>query len=46
MVVEETQYGKNPAVVVEVSGTAYYTGTNTFTLEEGDQLAEGFLPRM
>ncbi|XP_064622581.1 trans-L-3-hydroxyproline dehydratase-like [Lineus longissimus] len=46
MAVEKTKCGDNPAVVVEVSGTAYYTGSSTFTVEAGDELAEGFLPRM
>ena len=31
------------AVVVEVTGHAYYSGRAEFWLEEGDRLAEGFL---
>jgi trans-L-3-hydroxyproline dehydratase len=34
-----------PAVTVEVSGTAYYSGTATFTAEDGDDLKDGFLLR-
>jgi len=33
----------HPAVVVQVSGTAYYTGTATFTAEDADELKQGFL---
>ncbi|NXD08855.1 T3HPD dehydratase, partial [Nothocercus nigrocapillus] len=35
-------FGDHNAVVVEVSGEAYYTGTATFTVEEEDQLKYGF----
>jgi len=31
------------AVIVQVSGTAYYTGTATFTAEDTDELKKGFL---
>lgn len=34
-----------PAVIVQVSGTAYYTGTATFTAEDDDELKQGFLPK-
>jgi proline racemase len=34
-----------PAVVPEVSGEAYYTGTSVFFAEEGDPLADGFIFR-
>jgi len=40
----ETFAGEVPAVVVEVGGTAHYTGTATFTLEQDDGL-EPFLVR-
>jgi len=32
-----------PAVIVEVSGTAYYTGTAVFTAEDDDELKHAFL---
>jgi len=32
-----------PAFLVEVSGTAYYTGTAVFTAEDDDELKRGFL---
>ena len=32
-----------PAVIVEVSGTARYTGSATFTAEDDDELKRGFL---
>jgi len=35
--------GARPAVIVEVSGTAYYTGTAVFTAEDDDELKRGFL---
>lgn len=41
--IKTAQCGEFPAVVVEVSGHGYYTGTATFTAEEGDELAGGFL---
>ena len=34
-----------PAIVARVSGRAHYTGTATFTLEDGDELGKGFLVR-
>ncbi|KAM8807766.1 trans-3-hydroxy-L-proline dehydratase [Eudromia elegans] len=40
--VKETMFGDHKAVVVEVSGEAYYTGTATFTMEEEDPLKYGF----
>ena len=33
------------AVVVEVSGTAYYTGNATYTADDDDELKQGFLLR-
>ncbi len=41
--VESLQAGGFPAVRVEVSGRAHYTGTSVFTLEPEDPLAGGFL---
>lgn len=40
--VEKTVFKKFDAVIVEVSGMAYHTGSNTFYLEENDPLTEGF----
>ncbi|NXJ13411.1 T3HPD dehydratase, partial [Odontophorus gujanensis] len=40
--VKATKFGDYNAVVVEVSGEAFYTGTATFTLEEEDPLKYGF----
>ncbi|XP_025970711.2 trans-3-hydroxy-L-proline dehydratase [Dromaius novaehollandiae] len=40
--VKEVRCGDHNAVVVEVSGEAFYTGTATFTVEEEDQLKYGF----
>jgi trans-L-3-hydroxyproline dehydratase len=42
-VLRETRAGQHPAVVVEVSGEAHYSGTARFTLEAGDPFQEGFL---
>lgn len=39
---QEAKFGKYNAVVVEVSGEAFYTGTATFTVEEEDPLKYGF----
>jgi proline racemase len=44
-VVGGTQVGGRPAVVTEVTGTAFRTGESTFTLDPGDPLREGFLLR-
>jgi proline racemase len=40
--VATTRVGGNPAVIVEVTGTAHYTGTGRFTVESDDPLP-GFL---
>ncbi|XP_069712999.1 trans-3-hydroxy-L-proline dehydratase [Phaenicophaeus curvirostris] len=40
--VQETKFGEYNAVIVEVSGEAFYTGTATFTVEEEDPLKYGF----
>ncbi len=42
-VVKETTMGEFAAVVVEVGGKGHYTGSATFTLENDDQLKQGFL---
>ncbi|NWS16810.1 T3HPD dehydratase, partial [Pachyramphus minor] len=41
--VKATKFGDYNAVVVEVSGEAFYTGTATFTVEEEDPLKYGFM---
>nr|XP_009935085.1 PREDICTED: trans-L-3-hydroxyproline dehydratase [Opisthocomus hoazin] len=41
--VKEAKFGDYNAVIVEVSGEAFYTGTATFTVEEEDPLKYGFL---
>jgi len=41
--VSETKCGDFPAVSVEVGGTAFYTGTATYSAEEEDDLRQGFL---
>ncbi|XP_063425578.1 trans-L-3-hydroxyproline dehydratase-like [Mytilus trossulus] len=41
--VKEVTYGDYNAVIVEVSGNGYYTGTSKFTLEEDDTIGKGFL---
>lgn len=45
MVVRDVTAGEYSAVVVEISGQAFYTGKSEFTLEEGDSLGKGFLLR-
>ncbi|KAM6335423.1 trans-3-hydroxy-L-proline dehydratase [Podargus strigoides] len=40
--VQEAKFGDYNAVIVEVSGEAFYTGTATFTVEEEDPLKHGF----
>ncbi|NXT99323.1 T3HPD dehydratase, partial [Buphagus erythrorhynchus] len=40
--VKATRFGNYNAVIVEVSGEAFYTGTATFTVEEEDPLKHGF----
>lgn len=37
--------GDFDAIIVEVTGSGFYTGSNTFIVEEGDHLAGGFLLR-
>ncbi|KAJ3607231.1 hypothetical protein NHX12_026743 [Muraenolepis orangiensis] len=41
--VRETMCGEFKAVVVEVAGRAFYTGTSRFVREKDDTLASGFL---
>lgn len=43
MAIEETKCGPFDAVVVEVSGSGFYTGRATFTAEDEDRLKDGFL---
>ncbi|KAH0620285.1 hypothetical protein JD844_020449 [Phrynosoma platyrhinos] len=40
---QETKCGDHNAVIVEVAGESFYTGTSTFTFEEEDPLKYGFL---
>ncbi|MEV6282706.1 proline racemase family protein [Kribbella sp. NPDC051770] len=44
-VVAEAESDGHPAVVTEVEGTAYETGTSTFTLDPQDPLGTGFTLR-
>jgi proline racemase len=44
-VVGETDVAGRPAVVTEVTGTAYRTGASAFALDPDDPLREGFLLR-
>lgn len=41
--VKSVKCGDYDAVIVEVTGNGYYTGTSTFTLEEDDIIGRGFL---
>jgi proline racemase len=45
LVVGDTDVAGIPAVVTEVEGSAYRTGSHVFTLDPGDPLADGFLLR-
>ncbi len=44
-VVDEVDLAGRPAVVTEVTGSAYRTGESVFTLDPDDPLGEGFLLR-
>ena len=44
-VVDEVDLGGRPAVITEISGSAYRTGESTFHLDPEDPLGEGFLLR-
>jgi proline racemase len=44
-VVGRSQVGRYPAVIPEVSGEAYVTGTSAFFLDPGDPLGDGFIFR-
>jgi proline racemase len=44
-VVDEVEIAGRPAVITEVSGTAYRTGESSFVLDPDDPLGEGFLLR-
>jgi len=44
-VAELTSYGPYPAVVPEVSGTAYFTGRSEFWFDPDDPLKKGFIIR-
>ena len=38
-------FGRYRAVIPEVSGNAWYTGTSKFAFDPGDSLKEGFIFR-
>ena len=40
-----TRFGPHEAVIPEVSGSAWYTGTNEFVFESTDPLKKGFIFR-
>lgn len=42
-ILTKTQIGPHPAVTVQVTGQAHYTGKSTYQLEEGDEIGKGFL---
>lgn len=44
-IISQTQCGDFPAVTVQVSGRAFYTGQSTFRVESDDPLSGGFLVR-
>ena len=44
-VVRETREGPHAAIVANVGGRAFYSGSAEFRLEEGDELGQGFLVR-
>jgi len=44
-IVETTEIGAFPAVIPEVTGTAYITGRTEMWIDPGDELGEGFLVR-
>ncbi len=40
--IRRTQVGEHPAIVTEVTGSAWITGEHTFVLDDDDPLREGF----
>ena len=42
-ILEETKVGDYPAVIPEITGSAYITGFNHFTIDENDPVKYGFL---
>ncbi|MCK4245769.1 proline racemase family protein, partial [Candidatus Bipolaricaulota bacterium] len=42
-IAEETKVGDIPAVVPEITGSAYVTGIHQFVVDPDDPLKEGFL---
>ena len=44
-VMRETREGPHAAIVANVGGRAFYSGSAEFRLEEGDELGQGFLVR-
>ena len=43
--IRSTRVGEYEAVIVEVGGRSYYTGSSRFRLEDGDAIGTGFLLR-
>jgi proline racemase len=44
-VIERRKFGPHDAIVPEVGGTAFVTGTNEFYFDPGDELSRGFIFR-
>ena len=44
-VAEITKVGDIPAIITEVSGTAYITGKHEFLIDPNDPLRDGFILR-
>ena len=42
-IIDQTQIGPHPAIIPEVSGTAFITGLHEFILDPRDELGKGFL---
>jgi proline racemase len=43
MIVEETTLGEYPAIVPEITGSAFVTGVHHFLVDSDDPLKDGFL---
>ncbi len=44
-VAEETEFGNRQAVIPEVEGTAFVTGTHNFIIDPNDPMKQGFFLR-
>ena len=44
-IIDVLDYGPYKAVIPEVTGKAYYTGSNEFWIDADDPLKEGFIFR-